>query len=128
MIDLNPEIVCFIIGRAQEFHAKEGVVLPSEQGDGGDWAMQALANHASDPTFAELKATIGDLEPDQQAILVAMMWLGRGDYAEDEWEEALAAARDAWNPRVADYLIGTPLVSDYLLEGLNALGYSCDGE
>jgi len=32
-----------------------------------------------DPTYAELKTTIDDLEPDQQIRLVALMWLGRGD-------------------------------------------------
>jgi hypothetical protein len=28
MIDINPDIVCDIITRAREFHAKEDVVIP----------------------------------------------------------------------------------------------------
>ena len=53
------------------------------------------------------------------------MWLGRGDFGVEEWESALQQAREAWTPRTADYLIGTPLVADYLEEGLSELGYSC---
>jgi hypothetical protein len=77
-----------------------------------------------DPAYAELKATIDDLEPDQQVSLVSLMWLGRGDYAVDEWARALADARGSWNERTADYLIGTPLLADYLREGLDQLGYA----
>ncbi len=35
------------------------------------------------------------------------------------------AAR-AHNDRTAEYLIGTPLVGDFLEEGLSKLGYSCE--
>ncbi|UCH53870.1 MAG: DUF3775 domain-containing protein, partial [Pseudomonadota bacterium] len=78
-----------------------------------------------DSTFAELTAEINDLEPDQQVTLVALMWLGRGDFDAEEWEDALAQARDQWKPNTAEYLLTTPLVADYLDEGLAQLGYSC---
>jgi hypothetical protein len=127
MLDLNPETVCRIIDRAHEFHAKEQVVIPEEPANpSGDWARQVLANHAEDPTYRELKTMIEDLEPDQQVSLVALMWLGRGDYDESEWSDALAQARDGWTEHTADYVIATPLVADYLEEGLAALGYSCE--
>jgi hypothetical protein len=87
--------------------------------------MGVLADHEGDTTFAELKYTIDDLEPDQQVCLVALMWLGRGDFALEEWEDALAAARQSYNARTAEYLIATPLVADYLEEGLNLHGYEC---
>jgi hypothetical protein len=50
------------------------------------------------------------------------MWVGRGDYRAEEWQRALADARDRWNERTAEYLIGTPLLSDFLTEGLDRLG------
>ena len=76
------------------------------------------------PVFQELKTMIDDLEPDQQVSLVALMWVGRGDYAAAEWNSAIEQAKDSWNQRTADYLIGTPLVADYLGEGLDQLGYT----
>ena len=59
----------------------------------------------------------------QQVTLVALMWVGRGDYAVEEWDSAIENAQDSWNERTAEYLLGTPLVADYLSEGLDGLGY-----
>lgn len=127
MLDLNPETVCQLIERAHEFHAKEEVAIAEEPANAsGDWARQALANYRGDPTYRELKSMIEDLEPDQQVSLVALMWLGRGDFDETEWNSALAQAREQWTDHTADYLIATPLVADYLDEGLAMLGYSCE--
>ena len=127
MLEINSDIVRSIIDRAHEFHAQEGVVFPELPGSPtDDWAMQVLANHADDLSFQELRGLIRDLEPDQQINLVVLMWLGRGDFMEDELEEALDQARDLWTPRTAEYLIATPLVADYLEEGLSLLGYSED--
>ncbi len=124
---VNPDTVCFLIMKAHEFHAKEDLMLPDTPFSlGDDWALQVLADHEDDPTYAEVKSTINDLEPDQQEALVALMWIGRGDFDVAEWGQALESAHDAWNARTADYLIATPLVADYLEEGLSLLGYSCE--
>jgi hypothetical protein len=126
MIDVNPDTVCFLIDKAREFHAKDAVSFPEPpDSPGDDSVMQVLVDHAGDLTFAELKYTIDDLEPDQQVCLVALMWLGRGDFSLDEWEDALEAARQSYNARTAEYLIATPLVADYLEEALNLHGYEC---
>ena len=118
-LDLNSETVRFIIDKAHQFHVQEAVTIPEEAlSPSDDWARQMLAAHGDDPTFLELKSTIDDLEPDQQVSLVALMWVGRGDFEIDDWPAALEAAGDAWNERTAEYLIGTTLVSDYLEAGL----------
>lgn len=125
-MDLNPEIVCFLIDLAKEFHAKEEVSFPeTSSSPSDDWAKQVLADHVDDPSYQELITTIEDLEPDQQVTLVALMWLGRGDFSLDEWEEALEQATAEHTDRTADYLIATPLVADYWREGLNLHEYSC---
>lgn len=109
MLNVNPETVRFIIDKAQEFQmVGEGDTDDSLEG--------------RDPAYAEVKATIDDLEPDQQISLVGLMWLGRGDYTVDEWERALADARASRTERTAEYLMGTPLLADYLAEGLDQLG------
>lgn len=129
MLDINPDIICAIITKAREFHAKEEVVIPevrdSEASD-EDWAYQVLADHQSDLTLQELRIEIENLEPDQQQTLVALMWLGRGDYDVSEWKSALNDAEKRKSVPTADYLISTPLVADYLEEGLDLLGYSCE--
>ncbi len=128
MLELNPEVVCDIIDKAREFHAQEAVVIPEEPlSPADDWALQVLADHEDDLTFQEVRTAVNDLETDQQITLVALMWLGRGDYTEDQWDEALTDAEAGWTPRTAEYLMSTPLVADYLSEGLALLGYDCEG-
>jgi hypothetical protein len=58
--------------------------------------------------------------------VVAVMWVGRGDYEPDEWEEVLQQAEEQSTPWTADYLIAHPLLPHYLAEGLEALGYEVD--
>lgn len=127
MLDLNPDIVCHIINLAHEFHAKEEVVLPEEPfSPSDDWALQVLADHADDRTYAQIRTAIADLEPDQQASLVALMWIGRGDYDVSEWSNALEEAIRESTDRTAEYLLATPLVADYLADALDQMGYSCE--
>mgnify|MGYP001824911131 CR=1 FL=1 len=129
MLNVNPETVCFIITKARQFQAKEEVVItevPYSPSD--DWARQVLANHIDDPSVQEVKATIRDLEPDQRAELVALMWLGRGDYLLSEWEQVQADAAESLTDitDVGAYLLSHPLVAEYLLEGLIQHGISCE--
>jgi hypothetical protein len=123
MIELNPENVRFIIQKAREFQTDEGEGFEEPQGDLDDLAALERSDETEDRTQDELIATIEDLEPDQQICLVALMWLGRGDYELEEWDAALEDARAAFNARTAQYLIGTPLLADYLEEGLQLHGY-----
>jgi hypothetical protein len=126
MLDVNPDTVRFLIDKAREFQVKESVTFPEQQPlspADDDSLTQILADHGDDPTLGEFRSTVDDLEPDQQVSLVALMWVGRGDYDAEEWDTALAQAGESWNERTADYLIGTPLVGDYLEEGLELLGY-----
>ena len=60
-------------------------------------------------TGEELRELIGDLNVDEAAELVAIMWIGRGDYDAAEFAEAVAEARGRGNRRTAKYLLGFPL-------------------
>ncbi len=122
MLEVDRGTLEFIMDKSREFHAKESVSIPETPlSPADDWAAQVLADHVDDDTYSELVATIDDLDPDQQASIVALMWTGRGDYGADEWAMALADALAAHNERTAQYLIATPLLADYLREGLDAL-------
>lgn len=129
MLEVSLDKVCFIILKAREFHAKEEVVIPEQPtSPADDWALQVLADHLDDSCYQELRYLIESMDEEEQVNLVALMWLGRGDYSADEWEEVLADARTNLSRHTAEYIIGTPLVAEYLEEGLSALGYSCTEE
>ncbi len=76
---------------------------------------------ADDPVAQELKDAIEALNDDEQAELVAMTWIGRGDFTSDEWDEVVRTARQRRTNPTADYLLGTPLLDDCLEEGLTRL-------
>lgn len=120
-LGLNTETVQFIIDKVHEFHELDEVIVPEESEEvavNEDMLAQFSADYSGDPYYRELTGTINELEPDQQMILVALMWVGRGDYSLDEWGDALGYARESWTERTATYLLTTPLVADYLAEGL----------
>ena len=127
MIELNPDSVQSIINMAREFqtqasmHAGDVPVGPMD-----DRNFEQLEEWHGDPAYIELKGAIDDLEPDQQATLVALMWLGRGDYDLESWDEALSYATEVHGPNTPDYLIASPLLADYLEQGLEQHGYEND--
>jgi hypothetical protein len=126
MLDIDPAKVCFIIVKAREFDAKEEVVEPDPGSNpSDDGARGVLEDYPDDPVYEELERLIESLNEDEQANLVALAWLGRGDYGVEEWEAALATARERHTGSTASYLLGIPILADYLEEGLNRLDYSC---
>jgi hypothetical protein len=105
---VSPDKVCFLIARAREFHAKEDVVIPEEpMGSAEDWARQVLADHRDDPSYQELHELIDAMDVEEQVNLVALMWLGRGDFSTAEWSEALQEAGERLSAHTADYIIAT---------------------
>ena len=77
-------------------------------------------------TFDDSVKPIDALNEDQKLDLIALAWIGRGDFSLDEWAEARESAREVDQARVAGYLLGMPTVSDYLQDALSQLGYSLD--
>ena len=73
-------------------------------------------------TERELRALIDDLNVDEAAELVALAWVGRGDFSGAEWSDAVAEATQRGNRRTASYLLGMPMLGDWLEEGLEAIG------
>ncbi len=124
---ISPEKVCFIIIKAREFDAKDEVTDPdsgSNPSDDKDYSV--LEDHADDPVVEELTSFINSLSEDEQIDLVALTWLGRDDYTASDWPSVRAEASRAHNNRTAEYLLGNPLLGDFLEEGLSMLGRSCE--
>lgn len=123
---ISSESVCFIIVRAREFDAQDVATEPDTGSNASDDGVTAvLEAHSDDPTYSEVRAFIAALSDEQQVDLVALMWLGRGDATLDDWNDLRAEAEQQHNNRTARYLLGEPLLSDYLEEGLSQFGFTC---
>jgi hypothetical protein len=81
-----------------------------------------LEGQIDDPTAEELHAAISGLSEDEETALVALAWIGRGDFGPEDWDQAAAHARESRSVPTARYLMGMPLLGDYLEEGAAALG------
>ena len=135
MPDNHPELsipidkLSFIIAKAREFDAKDVVTDPDDSSNATDDAMlSVLEDHKDDPVVQELRAVIFAMSEDEQIDLVALTWLGRGDGSIGDWSELRAEAARAHNRRTASYLLGIPLLADYLEEAISQFGFSCDEE
>ena len=118
-LDLPMDTASFIILKAREYDVKEADSDPDDGSNAiDDGQTDVLVDKADDPVREELLGAINGLRDDQKARLVALAWLGRGTYALDEWKEAVAMARQEHHARAAQYLLGLPLLGDYLEDGL----------
>jgi hypothetical protein len=126
-LTISPEKVCFIIVKAREFDAKEEVDVPDPGSNpSDDKEVEVLEDYGDDPVVQELTSFIGTLSVDEQVVLVALMWLGRDDSTAADWPSVREEAARAHNERTAKYLLGEPLLGDFLEEGLSMLGHSCE--
>jgi hypothetical protein len=127
MLPIDPDKVCTIIAMARAFDAKTAVVEPdpgSNQAE--DDMLEVIEDYPDDARGDELRAFIDNLNEDEQVALVALAWIGRGSFSKEEAEDAMREARHARNDRTADYLMGLPLLGDYLADGLAEFGHTCD--
>ena len=129
ILNINPQTVCFIISKTKEFQAKEGVTFEEESPNSEyEYDMeQILADHSDDLTFTEVRLIIEALDRDQKVDLLSLMYIGRGDFVENDWSNAHKQARDNLEPNnFTAYLFSIPPLADYLEKGLESLGYSCN--
>ena len=127
-LGINPEKVCHVIVKARQFDVKEGPTDPDSGSNPTDDGMRdVLEDTPDDPTYRELVAFIRAMDEEEQIWLVALAWIGRGTYDAKELSEALRVAREEHNDRTAQYLLGLPLLGDYLEEGLAAFDHNCEG-
>ncbi len=125
MLEVAVEKVCELITHARAFDAKVPAEELEESSNPTDErALDALEGGDDDPAYDELTNFIDALNEEEQINLVALTWLGRGDFTADEWPDALQTARDARSDHTDTYLRGMPLLGDYLEEGLAQLGFS----
>ena len=121
MLGISTRKIAHIIVRAREFDVKVG--RWDRPGDTAD-AETILESRSSDATERELRAFIANLNDDEKASLVAVMWIGRETFDVQELDEAIQTAIEEATTPTESYLLGIPLLPDYLEDGLEKLGIS----
>lgn len=126
---IDRETLAYIALKAKAF---DGLVASDDPSDGSnsvdDRSMDALEDESDNPVQRELRVAIRQLNEDAKATLVALAWIGRGDYDASEWKDALIAARERGEASTAHYLTNLPLLGDYLEDGADELGINLTAE
>ncbi|MGP9810691.1 DUF3775 domain-containing protein [Rhodopseudomonas sp. NSM] len=126
---ISTDKVGFLIEKAREYDVKEGATdLDSGSNGADDNMIDVLEDNGSDPVAQEIAGFIAAMTEEEQIDLVALMRLGRGDGSIEEWDDLRREAADGRNGRTARYLLGEPLLSDYLAAGLDEFGLSWSDE
>jgi hypothetical protein len=126
---ISPEKLAYIIEKAREYDVKESETDPdSGSNPTDDDAIDVLEDDGSDPAGQELEGIIRALNEDEQIDLIALTWLGRGDGDIGDWDELRRRAEERRseyrNPRreTVHYLLGEPMLADFIADGLDAFG------
>src|ERR1700676_5806755 len=120
---ISAEDVGFLIVKAREFDVKEAISDPDSGSNATDDDMiDVLEDDGCDPVASEIAGFINSLTEEEQIDLVALMRLGRGDGTIEEWDDLRREAAEEGDGHTASTLLGEPLVSDYLAEGLEEFG------
>ena len=128
---ISVEKVCALIEAARELAGK----VPSTAGDrtttGDDSKLATIdepegIGEDQDARRSQTVEFIAGLNVEEQTDLLALIWLGRGDYDIAEWDEALTEAEARIAARDPDYMIGDAALPEYLGDALEAFGLSCD--
>ena len=126
---ISAEKVGFLIEKAREFDVKDAASDLNAGSNGADDDMiDVLEDDGRDPVVREITEFIDALTEDEQIDLVALVRLGRGDGSIEEWNDLRREAAEGRNGRTARYLLGEPLLSDFLAEGLDEFGLSWTDE
>ena len=124
---ISPDKVCFVIVKARELDVDvDPEELDEDASPAADGDPAAPDDQEGDPAAEELSEFLSAQSAEELEDLLALMWVGQGDYTIDEWDDALDAAADVPGRRIARQLIDTPLLGDYLEEGLSEFGLSCE--
>ena len=129
---ISGEKVCAFIEAAREVAGK----VPSTAGDrtttGDDSELETIVDgpgqdiYEGDDRRRQMVEFVAGLNVEEQTDLLALIWLGRGDYDITEWDDALEEAEARIAARDPDYMIGDAALPQYLGDGLEAFGRLCD--
>lgn len=109
-----------LILHARAYDAKEDVPDSSADRDSAE-DVDLLRAGPGDPVRTELTDLIDALDDEAKAELVALYWIGRGDFEGADYVAAVAEAHARKTGPTSSYLLGAPLLGDQLESGLDAV-------
>ncbi|HUK58086.1 MAG TPA: DUF3775 domain-containing protein [Stellaceae bacterium] len=122
------EKLAFLILKAYEADAEVEPVNPEDASDQVDDAeRQVLEDRKENGSYQELRDALFSLNSDELDEVGALRLVGRGDYDAAEWNDALAAMREAPEGRSPSRLLADPLLGTYLEDALDEIGLSIEG-
>lgn len=125
-MDISIDKVCEIIVHLRAVEVKGELVDPDSGSNAiDDETIDVMQDSSDDPESQIVRGVINGLDQDEAADLVALLWLGRGDFDAAEWQAARAPALERRETAPARYILGIPNASDLINEGLAAHGLSC---
>ncbi|MCW8085995.1 DUF3775 domain-containing protein [Sabulicella glaciei] len=127
-LGVSLEVVVTVVDLANAVQSpEEGTMGDGDEDEELDDESEADDLDDEDVTLDVLTEFIDELNEDQQAALIALAWIGRGDYDAESWDEALKLAyeRNAAGT-AAQYLVDMQGLGDLLAEGVAAFGLSVE--
>jgi uncharacterized protein DUF3775 len=124
-LGVSLETVATVVDLARAFQGKEETDAEQVTEDANSEAA-LLQETPDDMTEGSLRQFIDELNEDEQASLIALAWIGRGDYASEDWDEARSLAAERNLSDTASYLLDMDMLGDLLAEGVAAFGLSIE--
>jgi hypothetical protein len=127
MPEISTDKVCFVVAKSRELLAEDVGAQRDASNATDDGFSSVLTESGDRPARLELVEFIDALDIDERDALVALVWIGRGDFERADWRAAVKSAGERREGGVAQYLMGIPLLPDYLEDALSAFDRSCRG-
>lgn len=126
MPEIAVDKVCFVVAKSRQLLAEDDSIEGDGSNPSDDGDAAALTSEVDFPVRRELREFIGGLDDDELDALVALAWIGRGDFDAGDWQAAVEEASGRRERKTADYLLGMPLLPDHLEDALSAFDRSCE--
>ena len=122
-LSIAADYLARLVVKVRGLEAREAKVDPESGSNASDDRMiDVLQEDAGDLSRLEVVREIQGLNDRQQAELVALLWIGRGDAEPEEWERTVELARERRDTPTPNYLLSEPLLSEFWEEGAERLG------
>jgi hypothetical protein len=127
MPEISTDKVCFVVAKSRELLSEDVGARRDDSNPTDDGFSVVLTDSGDRPARLELVEFIEGFDEDELDALVALVWIGRGDFERADWRAAITLARERREGDTAKYLLGLPLLPNYLEDALSAFDQSCSG-